>query len=228
MARKSRKARLNYAKWTPHQVSITPFGWGEIETALGDHLSSEQRSEISEIVAIYLEFEGMERAASFAPDEQAWLEQLRKAANGLYHLVIGAPMNNRAARSGLVKVQTALDHIITSFGGKSSSLEQVATYLPSAIDAAIRQERPPGLQEGGQWRILVATLDKKFEAWGLPHGLRKDTDKNIRKPAPFAAFFQSLQSCFPPEARRHTQSLSALAAAMNEARRDSISTEPEN
>ena len=69
-------------------------------------------------------------------------------------------------------------------------------------------------------RHLVAGLAMKFKQWGLPTGIRKDSDKRASGDSPFVAFFAALQSVFPEESRRHQHSSVALAKAMSNALRD--------
>jgi hypothetical protein len=217
--RKRRLARLGGAKWTPHPSA--PVDWLLLEKALGHKLADTQRDEISMLVADYLMFEGMERAAPFQSDEQAWLTKLAAAAAELHRVLVIRPMHEQAARQGLVEVEIMFARIIRdAFGSTGLSLENVACFLGPAIDAVARRDAAEGIIEGERWRHLVAGLAMKFKQWGLPTGIRKDSDKRASGDSPFVAFFAALQSVFPEESRRHQHSSVALAKAMSNALRD--------
>ena len=223
--RKRRLARLAGAKWTPHPSA--PVDWLLLEKALGHELAETQREEISKLVADYLMFEGMERAAPFQSDQQSWLRELAAAAAELRRVLVVRPMQEQAARQGLAEVETMFAKITRdAFGSTGLSLENVACFLGPAIDAAARRDGPEGIIEGERWRHLVAGLAMKFKRWGLPTGIRKDSDKRASGDSPFVAFFKELQSAFPEESRRHQHSSVALAKAMSSALRDVKSPKP--
>ncbi len=216
--RKRRLARLGGAKLTPHPSA--PVDWLLLERALGHKLAETRRDEISTLVADYLMFEGMERAAPFQSDEQAWLTELAAAAE-LHRVLIVRPMHEQAARQGLAEVETIFAMIARdAFGSTGLSLENVACFLGPAIDAVARRDGAEGIIEGERWRHLVAGLAMKFKQWGLPTGIRKDSDKRASGDSPFVEFFAALQSAFPEESRRHQHSSVALAKAMSNALRD--------
>ena len=217
--RKRRLVRLAGAKWTPHPSA--PVDWLLLEEALGHELAETQRDEISKLVADYLTFEGMERAAPFQNDQQAWLTELAAAAAELHRVLVVRPMHEQAARQGLAEVETIFAMIARdAFGSTGLSLENVACFLRPAIDAVGRRDGPEGIIEGERWRHLVAGLVMKFKQWGLPTGIRKDSDKRASGDSPFVTFFAALQSFFPEESRRHQHSSVALAKAMSNALRD--------
>jgi hypothetical protein len=217
--RKRRLPRLGGAKWTPHPSA--PVDWLLLEKALGHKLAETQRDEISKLVADYLMFEGMERAAPFQSDEQAWLTELAAAAAKLHRVLVIRPMHEQAARQGLVEVEIMFARITRdAFGPTGLSLENVACFLGPAIDAVARRDGPEGIIEGERWCHLVAGLAVKFNQWGLPTGIRKDSDKRVSGDSPFVEFFAALQSVFPEESRRHQHSSVALAKAMSDALRD--------
>ena len=217
--RKRRLARLPSAKWTPPPSA--PVDWLVLEKALGRELAETQRDEISKLVADYLMFEGMERAAPFRSDQQAWIKELAAAAAELHRVLVIRPMQEEAARQGLAEVEIMFATIARdAFGSTGLSLENVACFLGSAIDAVARRDGSEGLIEGEWWCRLVAGLAAKFKQWGLPTGIRKDSDKRVSGDSPFVAFFAALQSVFPEESRRHQHSSVALAKAMSGALRD--------
>lgn len=229
MTRRSRLDRLNFAKWAPAKLAISPVDWTELEKALGRELTAEQRGEISEIAGAYAAGEGMERAAPFVRDEAEWFRDFQKVAGELHRLTVEVPARSRAARSGVIEVQLKLDALLIAVCGQSFSIEQIALFLGPAISKAKDRRRPPGIEEGAHWRNLVRALDAKFGEFGLPTGIRKDSDKSKSgAPSPFVAFLFRLQRCFPPEARRYDQSVAAVAAAMAEARRENIRAKAES
>lgn len=220
--RKRRLARLGGAKWTPHPSA--PVDWLVLEKALGRELTETQREEISKLVAVYLMFEGMERAAPFVRDEQNWLHDLRACASELRRMLVTRRTQNAAAREGLAEVEVEFAKIArTVFGSSPISLGDVASILEPVIDAVISRERPPGIIEGERWCQLVAGLAMKFKQWGLPTGIRKDSDKRALGDLPFVTFFKELQATFPEESRRSHQSSVALAQAMSAALRENKS-----
>ena len=228
--RKRRLARLAGAKWTPHPSA--PVDWGLLEKALGHELAETQREQISKLVADYLMFEGMERAAPFQGDQQAWLKELAAAAAELHRVLVIRPMQEQAARQGLAEVETMFATITRdALGSTGLSLENVACprkccLFRPAINAAARRDGPEGMIEGERWRHLVAGLAMKFKQSGLPPGIRKDSDTRASGDLPFVAFFAALQSVFPEESRRHHHSSVALAKAMSSVLRDVKSPKP--
>ena len=217
MARK-RLARLPTAMWTPATVDWGG-AWPRLEKALGCALSDDQRARISEAVGEYLKVEGRERAAPFVRDEAAWLAKLRAVAHDLHEVVEVEPARDHAARHGLAEVDASLDSILRQAGQPAASLIAVGAWLTIAIEAVERRQRPSddgaAIVEGEEWRRLVRRMASLLSGWGLATGLRHDADGTDEKSSSFAKCFWELQQRFPPNARRHDQSLPALAKAMS-------------
>ncbi|PNG25698.1 hypothetical protein CR492_12325 [Methylocella silvestris] len=201
------------------------FDWNRLEQALGRTLSSDQRAAVNAIATEYMLLEGAERTAPFKKDRDRWIDNLREIANTLESNLIQAPCHDRAARDGLAEVQIAFDKISLAAYGTTLPLEDVASFLKSAVAACDRNfdDRPAGfgddapvlkgIQEGRQWKELVRQLHGRFAAWQLPSNIRNDADTS-GKNSPFVEFFSALQRDFPEDSRRHTQSVPALAKAM--------------
>ena len=220
--RKRRLARLAGAKWTPHPSA--PVDWLVLEKALGQELAETQREEISKLVADYLMFEGMERAAPFVRDEQNWLHDLRACASELRRMLVTRRTQNPPRARDSLRSRSNLPRSLAPFLDRPPiSLGDVASILEPVIDAVISRERPPGIIEGERWCQLVAGLAMKFKQWGLPTGIRKDSDKRASGDSPFVTFFKELQATFPEESRRSHQSSVALAQAMSAALRENKS-----
>ena len=103
--RKRRLARLGGAKWTPHPSAPVD---ALLEKALGHELAETQREEISKLVADYLMFEGMERAAPFQSDEQAWLMELAAAAANYIEFLLFAQCTSKRRAKGSRKSRSCL------------------------------------------------------------------------------------------------------------------------
>ena len=192
--RKRRLARLAGAKWTPHPSA--PVDWLLPWKRRWVMNSSEtQREEISKLVADYLMFEGMERAAPFpkrptilAPG--AW----RRAAAELRRVLVVPPNAGTSGRGQGPRRSRDLclpRSPATPWLDPVSSLENVACFFrtlrsmpPPARDG------PEGIIEGERWRHLVAGLAMKFKRWGLPTGIRKDSDKRASGNFPIRRILQ--------------------------------------
>ena len=72
-------------------------------------------------------------------------------------------------------------------------------------------------KEGEAWGAWVRGLTAICEEHHLPTEARQDPDARFA-PSPFVAFVEKLQEFLPPQLRRHTHSLLALASAINSAR----------
>ncbi len=76
------------------------------------------------------------------------------------------------------------------------------------------------LSESDVWNIWVNALTKIIKDSGLPHKIRKDSDKNKHDiQSPFVIFIKELQKILPKKCRKFTQSEYALAQGISRARR---------
>src|SRR5208282_1251413 len=88
--RKSRRLRLPIASGANAEVEFAPSGedWERIERAYGRALSPADRSEIIGFVDRYFRWQPSEAMGPFADDAYHYLDQLEKAANKFWRVVL--------------------------------------------------------------------------------------------------------------------------------------------
>jgi hypothetical protein len=209
--RKRRLPRLGTAIWTASPGG--QFDWAALEKAIGNPFTPAQREEIAKLVRHYLLLEGAERAAPFKRDRDSWLYRLDDVARSLQDILTRRPMLDRASRDGYAEVKMRFDKIAREACGHTLPLDYVAAFLVSAVEAADLEMKDDllGFEEGERWCELVSKLRSRFTEWGFPSGVRKDDGE---RHSPFVVFFHTLQQQCPADARRHTQSMPALAKAI--------------
>jgi hypothetical protein len=189
--------------------------WAALEKAIGNSFTPAQREEIAKLTSDYLLLEGAERAAPFKRDRDSWLHRLYDVAQSLQDILTRMPMLDRAARDGYAEVQTRFNEIAREAHMDTLPLDLAAAFLVSAV-AANLEMKDEGFEEGERWCGLVSKLHSRFSEWGFPSGARKDGERD----SPFVVFFHTLQQQWPADARRHMQTMPALAKAISGANRD--------
>jgi hypothetical protein len=223
--RKSRRARLSSASYTGRTwFAPSPEERRRIEAALGVRFSEEQFRELVGIVDNYFGMQPFERAAPFADDAQAWLNEVRSKARTFFEVLTRRPGSRRDAAFVVERLITK--NLEDGRLGGQEKWNEILLCMSSFVVASefaakelSQQIKRRGFVEGDAWSKLIRELTLFCQARSLPTHASKGLNKSPRaKPSPFVAFVYELQLAFPGRFRRHNFSYGALATAITNAR----------
>jgi hypothetical protein len=180
-----------------------------LEKAIRRPIDPEVRSKIEEINYDYLTLATWEETATPASSVIKDVEVI-KSATVKYR-------NALLLKDGF----QARHEIETELGLPRGALRDEALGLRARVrgcDAVVgRLNAQEGYVPGEAWDRWIGQLARALKAAGLPTKARKDKDGT----SPFVMFIAVLQDLLPAKFRRHTKNHTALAAAINKARRNS-------
>jgi len=213
-----RKSKLNVAPDDGFQhaeaLNITEKDWSRIEKAYQRALTDGQRKLILSVTVDFLIFVPGEAAAEAVRTVANEVGRVRKACKKFLDLYM-QNINSNSQGSALIseKFKIHMRHKL------------FYRYLTSYIDACdwalaeIKDPKNHGWRQGDMWNMWVKQLTTIAREGGLPHQARQDEDATKTRSSPFVMFVHELQKCIPLGFRRSTHSESALATAINRARR---------
>lgn len=238
--RKSRRLRLPIASGANAEVKFAPSAadWERIEHAYGRALSQDSRAEIVGFVDKYFLWQPSEAMAPFADDAYRYLDQLERAANQFWRMLLERshiPMTGSGDQAhiaerdsirgvGVGYVQSHVGRYIREFRSErdwKGLLDMMQACMPAIMATRQymdEQANKLGFVEGRNWNELVWNLSEFAKSQGLPNGVSKSDDRG--KASPFVAFIRELQASFPERFRRHSSTNAALAEAITVARRE--------
>jgi hypothetical protein len=218
--RKAKIPRIFVRRKTRVSFALTDAQWGSIEEAYGRGLDSTVRDHITDSTNEYLRF--AEADTGTMEDAINRIHTLEKAGRQLLASIEERPASDITRRY--------VDDEIALWGPAEHILDYVPTFsmeLTSFLSACEKAgEKIEGAtahcywEDGWAWQGWINQLILIFKQHSLPVSARQDTDKakDKMKSSSFVKLVQKLQSHLPDHVRS-THSDSALAQAVNKARR---------
>jgi hypothetical protein len=116
-------------------------------------------------------------------------------------------------------IQIPPNEILESFSGQLKSFDDTCERAVKDLVSSPMTATPP--PNGADWNIWVWRLTKIVQDFGLPQGVRNDSDKQLTENTlEFVSLMIELQSEIPEQFRRPYASSHALAKAIHRARED--------
>ena len=216
--------------------------WQRIQKAYGEHLSDSVRTTIVEATRDFLLFEVLEREAEPVANAEKRIAVCKKAAEGLRCVMLSGRSSDAEAYVQYLIMKHFQDARLSNKAGSSYvgsfySLAGLLTSFILACDRALADldriprkpsvgllgdlGAPPSIEEGRAWGLWILRLTGIMKANGLPTGVRKDAGNKSKsdKQSPFVLFVRELQHCLPERCKYPKHSNSALAKAIERARR---------
>jgi hypothetical protein len=208
----AKQARAPFAKgWKDHAFAVAPAGWTAMESALKAPIPPELRSQVHSCINEYLTSLDRESIAPEMREVVEYAKRVHLLAAKLCEALVTEPMRSDAASLVRADIQAAVDRQTSSLM-RPASIEEIAPILLHGAKTALARQLTDAKSlpfvKGDNWEKLVRDVWQLLKAHSLPVGLSNS------RPTKFASFFQHLQSALPANARRHTQSVEALGAAM--------------
>jgi hypothetical protein len=196
-------------------ISLVTIDWQKIERAYGQPLSADVRQDLVAAATSFVLFEESERTGSPLDDVQTTIEACRRYASKFQR---GLP-SLESVRGSYAQLFISKNFNDPPLGDRLFEiLHDLLASLEVACNAALKElsESRSFKKEGDAWGSWIRRLNRIMENNGLPADVRKDAGNKSKsdKHSPFTLLVGELQSCLPVKARRHTQSLGALATAI--------------
>jgi hypothetical protein len=203
----------------PSEFALDDQQWREIEAAFGYGLDVEVRREITDITNQFLRFDEAEASTGHMEDAVRRTRQLCKDAISLL-----GTLSDTSQYSDIVC--DYVDDTIAVAGGQNDLQNFTAQIIwfvkacTGALDEMEEMSRQSYWPGGRSWQDWIAGLTKIAKSHGLPTSARKDSAKaKTEKMSSFVNLVGELQEHIPAARRRSKHSPSALAGAINAARR---------
>jgi hypothetical protein len=222
MARRVRTLPIASASEEP-KFEINTTDWPRIESAYGHALPQSTRDEILKLTTSFVHFAPFETTAEPLKAARDMAIAWKRAAANLQHALHGDGCSDAlvfAKRRVRMHFIDARDARFVQRPHFFEDLSGVLTSFIVACNKAVADMDDPGLPElrqGERWENWVRSLTRTLDEAGLPTGARKDSADLVEKSA-FTNLVAALQNLAPAKIRRSTQSLSALAKAVQRAR----------
>jgi hypothetical protein len=220
MARRVRTLPIASASEEP-KFEINTTDWPRIESAYGHALPQSTRDEILKLTTSFVHFAPFETTAEPLKPARDMAIAWKRAAANLQHALHGDGCSDALV---FAKHRVKKHFIDARFGPHFfEDLSGVLTSFIVACNKAVADMDDPGLPElrqGECWENWVRRLTRTLDEAGLPTGARKDS-ADLGEESAFTNLVAALQNLAPAKIRRSTRSLSALAKAIQRARRHS-------
>ncbi|MDO8397398.1 MAG: hypothetical protein Q7T45_06225 [Bradyrhizobium sp.] len=220
MANKRTK-RVSGARLIVHEMKPGDFDWGRLEQAYGYEFSANARKQIVEVTNSFFLLAGIEIHSEPANVAIKGVRDLHRSARNFHRDIVAHQENPQSLFSGL---EQAFKHLCLPAKHSLESLGEILTAFQGACEQAIKELQSPSVTpppDGTGWNIWVFRLTKVVRDFGLPEGVRNDSDKQkTDNTSKFVNLVIELQSQIPEQFRRPFASTHALAKAIHRARQE--------
>ncbi len=202
-------------KWWPKKID-----WEKTKEILGADIQEEARRKTWEIIVRYAALEELRTNSSNLVATRQHLKKVKRTVEKLRALTNEDDIDLAQAHSSHL-IANYLNHPVLPEIDHSKSRSPLETFrgilesMLESIQLGTEETLNPSLQRdfNKNWRNFVVDIRDTLWKSNLPTGVSKSLAEAGRA-SPFVGVVQYLQSLLPPGARRHEQSMSALAAAM--------------
>lgn len=207
------------------RLKISSADWQRIELAYERSLPNSVRRKIRAVTRTFLDWVVFEHTVRPSSEAMERVQSIKKAAHEFQEVVFTCPRNVGSDADFYARYLIS-KHLHLAFDKGRNGLQNLALNLASSIskgcDLALADlgSEQSTFRSGDMWNWWVRELIAILNARYLPTEVRKDSDKSkTEKPSPFVAFIRELQVCIPEDYRGTTHSDTALAVAIDRARR---------
>jgi hypothetical protein len=206
--------RVSGARISVRKMNVEDFDWARLKAAYGPEISADARHKIVDATYYYFVMADFELAAEPLSVAIKRIRSLQKSARRFHQSILAYQSNSNW---GFNDFKTK--EILGSLNGILRSLDDACEVsvefntLPEMLAAV-----PP---DGTGWNTWVWRLTRIVRDFGLPEGVRNDSDKQATEGmSEFVRLIIELQSQIPKQFRRPYASPHALAKAIHRARED--------
>jgi hypothetical protein len=221
------KPRIDVIKRLGNAVVFSIDDRLAIEAKYGHKLTSRQWEQITDVTSILMELIPGLKDATPLSAVLSRFEKLEAAAKSVRSEFDGISIAGNFTPQEIYWAFFARRRRCPPPSEEWDFLNEILGAVIKFSEYAIRQIQRPdpehpnwlAFSEGEVWNMWVNALTKIMKNNGLPHGVRKDSDKNIKEsPSSFVTLIKELQNCLPVECRKFTHSDYALAQGIFRAR----------